>query len=81
VFRTTVNQLIFQGDKIISGKEKTPRYDVKTSSDYTLGGFGYKEHKTVIRDNATGQTYTGTSSTSGEKSRENAFNKAKKDRS
>jgi len=65
----------------MSSKDNTPRYDVKTSSDYTLGGFGYKEHKTVIRDNATGQTYTGTSSTSGEKSRDNAFDKANKNRS
>jgi hypothetical protein len=81
VFRTTVNQLIFQGEKIMSSKDNTLRYDVKTSSDHTLGGFGWKEHKTVIRDNATGQTHTGTSSTSAEKSRENAFNKAKKDRS
>lgn len=65
----------------MSSKENTPRYDVKTSSDYTLGGFGSKIHRTVIRDNATGKTHTGTSYTSGEKSRDNAFDKANKNRS
>ncbi|MFP4006863.1 MAG: hypothetical protein ACLFV6_02495 [Spirulinaceae cyanobacterium] len=53
--------------------DKNPRFDVKTSSRYTLGGLGWKTHKTTIRDNSTGKTYTGTSDTSPSKSRDNAF--------
>jgi hypothetical protein len=56
--------------------EKTPRYDTKTKSYYTLGGLGGKEYKTTVRDNTTGKTHTGYSSRDAQTSRDNAFKKA-----
>ena len=58
---------------------ETPRYDVKTNSHFNL--LDGKVHETTVRDNSTGKEYKGTSSQSAEKSRDNAFDKAKKDRS
>ncbi len=57
--------------------DKTPRYDAKTETYTTLGGLGWKEHKTTVRDNASGKEYRGYSSDSASKSRDNAFKKAR----
>jgi len=65
----------------MSNNNDTPRYDVKSKSYYEYGGLGGKKHETTVRDNSTGKEYKGTSSQSAEKSRDNAFDKANKDRS
>ena len=56
-----------------------PRYDTKSESYRTAFGLGPKEHKTTVRDNTSGKEYKGYSSTSEQKSRDNAFKKAKAD--
>ncbi|GEM_PF-1980388 len=57
--------------------DNTPRYDTKTKSYFSLFGLGGKEHKTTVRDNTTGKTYTGYSSRDAQTSRDNAFKKTR----